>query len=180
MSSTAKQTKDNRHFVGDFDFQNKFIFHLIRSIERDLAPLYEKNLSRENPLKRNMKFRNSRINYLAILKRLRYYTNFLDKLRPKFNNKIQVKCSHAGFEKYFPNITSLFIERHFLLKNIQHHEEDNLQNCKTISAADYCLYSIAKKLSDFGLKYFDYSYKYDYWLHFDFDYYWDSEDEDFE
>ena len=75
MSSNAMQSnepKDNRYFIDEFVFQNKQIFHTIHFIDKTLKPLYEETVKLFPPFIKNMKFRNNRLSYLAILKILNF------------------------------------------------------------------------------------------------------------
>ena len=113
----ANEPEDKRYFIDEFIFQNKQTFHTIYSINKTLAPLYEEPEKLFPPFTKNMKFRNSRINYLAILKILIFYVDRLEVMSCKLGNKIWVMCNHHEFAASFPNMHYLFCEKFFLLKN---------------------------------------------------------------
>ena len=97
-----------------------------------------------------MKFRNSRINYLAILKILNYYVDRLEVMSRKLDNIIWVMCNRYVFQKYFPNIHYLFCEKFLLDDKLPHLEKDDLN--KTMKSADFWLYGIAERLRCLGLR----------------------------
>ena len=123
----SNEPKDNRYFIGDFVFQNKQIFHVMHFIEKTLKPLYEEPEKLFPPFTKNMKFRNNRISYLAILKILNFYVDRLEVMRYKLDNKIWVMCDDE-FAVSFPNIQYLFYERFILAETIPSLEEDSLKN----------------------------------------------------
>ena len=170
---------NKRYEISNIEFKSKQTFHLIYSIERQLAPLYEKNemvtpiyekyikdcpffetneivgpLYDKNDivgaLVINIKFRKQEKNYLTILRNLDYFVNLLEKLSYNFDGMIKVRCGFFNFVKCFPNLRNLFYERYFLRQIIPGIEKGKIKD-DLISDKDYSLYCIAKKLCDLGL-----------------------------
>ena len=93
-----------------------------------------------------MKFRNNRINYLAILKILNFYVDRLEVMSRKLGNKFFIVCSLHGFSVSFPNMHYLFFEILTYLEKYNH-----LKNYKSKKSADFGLYKIAKRLERLDL-----------------------------